>query len=344
MNPLFRIIDANSNRAREALRVLEDIARFALNHAELSATYKGIRHDFQVNLERLPVDRSALVASRDTPGDVGTAISTTTELTRRDLHSLAAANASRLTEALRSIEETSKLLTGEFGTAFESIRYRAYEADRVLTRLLRSQSRRTLRLCVLITESLCSRPWLEVAQLAIAGGADALQLREKNLDDSELLGRATALARLCESHGVTFFMNDRPDIALLSGAHGVHLGQTDLPVPRVREMTGAKLLIGVSTCNSTQALRAQANGADLCGVGPMFATDTKHKPAIAGPEYLRSYLIECSLPHLAIGGITPENIGELVHAGCKAVAVSSCVCRAAEPDSVCAKLRDALNR
>src|SRR5262245_25384532 len=108
MNPLGRIIDANANRAREALRVMEDVARFSLNHAALSGSLKSIRHDIQATLESLSLDRTALVASRDSDTDVGTTIKTETEFARAGLHDTAAAAASRLTEALRSLEEAAK--------------------------------------------------------------------------------------------------------------------------------------------------------------------------------------------------------------------------------------------
>lgn len=339
MDVVHRIIDANANRAREAMRVLEDIARFALNDTPLSAMYKSLRHDFQAALDHIAPDRSMLVAARDTPGDVGTTITTASEHVRSDLHALAAANASRLTEALRSIEESAKLLPRSHSREFESLRYRAYEADRNLTARLRAHSRTAPALCVLITESLCRLPWLQVVERAVDGGADAIQLREKHLDGHELLSRAKALVQFCNTRGVTCFINDRPDIALLSGAHGVHLGQSDLPVPEVRSLAGSKLIIGVSTGTLAHAERAHADGADLCGVGPMFETKTKHKPIIAGPDYLRSYIEKHTLPHLAIGGITPENVHQLVEVGCRGIAVSACVCASEQPESVCAELR-----
>ena len=120
------------------------------------------------------------------------------------------------------------------------------------------------------------------------------------------------------------------------------LGQSDLPVSRVREIVGSRLIVGVSTENPEQASQAHADGADLCGIGPMFPTTTKHKPVLAGPEYLTRYLNDFSLPHLAIGGITPANIGLLTKLGCRGVAVSSCVCSASDPASVCAELLQAL--
>lgn len=339
MAPITRIIDANANRAREAIRVLEDLARFVLDHQPLCERLKSLRHDLRLALSRLPVDPVALLASRDTPGDVGTTVSTPSELSRSGAYDLAAANASRLCEAIRSIEEAAKTLPGAGSPAFESLRYRAYALEQELLPLLGAGRARQHRLCVLLTESLCRLPWMEVAKRAIEGGADAVQLREKHLDGGELLLRARALVALAGPRGVTVFVNDRPDVALLAGAHGVHLGQTDLPIGRVRELVGGRLLIGVSTGCAAEAAAAAAGGADLCGVGPMFPTTTKEKPRIAGVEYLREYLAAYGrVPHLAIGGITPENAGALREAGCRGIAVSSVVCGAEKPDAVCAAL------
>lgn len=370
-----RIIDANLNRAREALRILEDLARFALNSPDISARLKALRHGLQDAANGLGIDRLRLLAARDTEGDVGTTITTANEGVRADLRSLGIANAMRLTEALRSIEEAAKLHpTGArinnatpapaAWAAFESLRYRAYEVEKVLVPLLPGLSagplagfnagvggRPQFRLCVLLTESLCKRPWLDVARDAIEGGADCLQLREKNLDGAVLLSRARQLVELASQYGHTnatstnpaparpaIFINDRPDIALLAGADGVHVGQTDLPIREVRRLAGSNLLVGVSTGNLTEASAAADAGADLCGVGPMFHTTTKDKPILAGTTYLKQYLAAFSIPHLAIGGITPANVGELVDAGCRGIAVSSVVCGADDPASICRQL------
>jgi thiamine-phosphate pyrophosphorylase len=370
-----RIIDANLNRAREALRVLEDLARFALNSPDVSARLKALRHGLQDAATGLGIDRLRLLAARDTEGDVGTTITTANEGVRADLRSLGIANAMRLTEALRSIEEAAKLHPSgprlnnatpapNAWAAFESLRYRAYEVEKVLVPILPGVGpgvlgglgkgvggRPQFRLCVLLTESLCKRPWLEVARAAIEGGADCLQLREKNLDGGELLSRARQLVELASQYGHTnstpttptptrpaIFINDRPDIALLAGADGVHVGQTDLPIQEVRRLAGPKLLIGVSTGNLADASAAVEAGADLCGVGPMFHTTTKDKPILAGTTYLKQYLAAFRVPHLAIGGITPANVGQLVDAGCRGIAVSSVVCGADDPAAICRQL------
>jgi thiamine-phosphate pyrophosphorylase len=342
VNPLARILDANLNRAREALRVMEDVARFTLNDALLSERLKSLRHRLREAL--VPIDRGLLLAWRDTEGDVGTAIEALGEYGRDGVRGVTFAAGSRLTEALRTIEEAAKGL-GHTTVAreVEAIRYAAYTAESELGLALGSSARRQWRLCVLITESLCKyHPWDRVAQEAIGGGADCLQLREKTLESGELVRRARRLVELARGRGVSVIVNDRPDVALAAGADGVHLGQEDMSTEDVRRLAGFGLIIGVSTENMEQALRAVREGADYCGVGPMFATQTKMKPRLAGPAYLREYLSECTTPHLAIGGIGPANITELVQAGCRGVAVSSCVCAAEDPRGVCEALQVAL--
>lgn len=336
-----RILDANANRAREALRVMEDAARFTLDDAELSRQLKQLRHNLAEALNKI----GQLDTARDTPGDVGTDITTERELTRAGVHDVATAAGKRLSEALRSLEEFTKTL-GEpacgLAPTFESLRYRGYTLEQHLNAALATGQAKQWRLCVLISESLCNDgDWLGVTEAAIAGGADCIQLREKDLDADELLRRAQQLVALCRPKGVTVILNDRPDIALAANADGVHLGQTDLPCKDARKLVGRQLLIGVSTSNLDQARQAHADGADYCGVGPMFPTQTKHKPVIAGPDYLREYLAWGKLPHLAIGGITPENLPELISAGVQGIAVSSSVCRANNPKATAEEM---LNR
>jgi thiamine-phosphate pyrophosphorylase len=197
---------------------------------------------------------------------------------------------------------------------------------------------------VLITGALCvHHGWERVAELAIEGGADCLQLREKSLTDRELLTRArrlVAIARAAPSRPAVI-VNDRADVALLAGADGVHLGQDDLPATEARRLAGSALLIGVSTAGLDQARSAARDGADYAGVGPMFTSSTKAKPTLAGVAYLRAYLddgVAARLPHLAISGITPENIEGLRRAGCLGAAVSGAVCGSPDPRGACAAL------
>ncbi|MBX3356833.1 MAG: thiamine phosphate synthase [Phycisphaeraceae bacterium] len=348
MDPRLRIIDANLNRAREALRVMEDIARFALDHEPLCRELKGIRHDLHHATSATLGDNPtevALYASRDTAGDVGTSVSTAGEGRRDDLRHVAIAAGKRLTEALRSIEECAKLAPGA-GAEFERLRYRSYEADRRLVLAFGCGRARQWRLCVLITESLCTHhSWRDVAEMSIRSGADCIQLREKALPDRKLLDRAAwlvdrAAALSSSTTGearTAIIINDRPDIALLARADGVHLGQDDLPLADARRLAPG-LIIGVSTENLAQARAASEGGADYCALGPMFPTTTKDKPRLAGPAYLGEFLaspLATSRPHLCIGGIGPGNAGTLAAIGCRGVAVSSAVCAAADPAGAC---------
>lgn len=351
MDTAARILDASFNRAREALRTMEDAARFGLDHADLAGQLKALRHELRVLVERLPLDRGRLVAGRDVEGDVGTGIATLTEQSRAGIREVALAAAARLGESLRSMEEVSKtLVLGAAGSnlpaALEKLRYRAYLAEQQLTLAFGTARTKQWKLCVLLSESACVHsPWEVVVKLAIDGGADCFQLREKSLPDRALLDRARKLVELCRPRHVAVIVNDRPDIALLAGADGVHLGQTDLEVADVRRIVGFELFIGVSASNTGEARRAALEGADYCGVGPMFASETKPKSPISGPEFLQRYLADpaCSrLPHMAISGITPANVARLAAVGCKGIAVSSAVCKAEDPTAAARELIDAL--
>jgi len=345
-----RIIDANANRAREALRVLEDAARFGLDAPDLCAPAKELRHELGAALAGLGIDETLLLSARDTPGDVGTGIATEGEGSRRGLRQVAVAAGHRLSESLRSIEEAVKALPDD-ARPIEALRYRAYDVSQRIVLAFGTGRARQWRVCALITESLCARhPWDRVAELAVEGGADCVQLREKGLSDRELLGRARRLVRIARqerSSQTAVIINDRVDIALLADADGVHLGQEDLDVPGARRLAGDRLLVGVSTASMAQARSAAEAGADYCGCGPMFESATKRKASLSGAAYLRAYLGDpatARVPHLAISGITPDNVGELREAGCRGVAVSAAVCGAENPARVVAELAEALDR
>ena len=343
-----RHIDANANRAREGLRVLEDAARFLLDDAGLCAALKSMRHDLRGAIESLPIDRGALLAHRAVPEDTGTAISTPGEMRRETMAQVVAAAAGRTSEALRVLEETAKTLlgAGAAARAFESLRYRIYDAERTLALALGAGLARQWRLCVLITESLClHHPWDRVAELALEGGADCVQLREKSLDGGELVRRARRLVEIARPHSASVIVNDRADVAFAAGADGVHLGQADMTVEDARRVAGFRLLVGVSTASIEQARCAVRAGADYCGVGPMFATTTKPTNTPVGVAYLREYLADerCRrVPHLAIGGITPRNVPDLAREGVGGVAVASAVCGSPSPASVCRSIRESL--
>ncbi len=332
----LRIIDANLNRAREALRVLEEYARFGLDDAGLSSTVKNMRHDLAKCIPE--AFANALLAHRDIVGDVGRDVGTATEYERADASHVAEAAGKRLSEALRAIEEYAKIIDPAFAAAVEKIRYRGYDLERRLTVTTRARERfGHVRLYVLLTESLCHGDWFATAEAALKGGADCLQLREKGLTDRELLERARRLIGLCRDHGALLIVNDRPDIAVLSGADGVHLGQDDVTVAEARRIVPSAAVVGVSTHTMEQLIAATAAAPDYVAVGPMFSTATKPQDHIAGPETLTAARKHTSLPLVAIGGIKEQNAGEVL----SAASCCLCVCGAviAQPDVAAATAR-----
>ncbi len=337
---LARILDANANRAREALRVAEDYARFGLDDDELSHRLKRLRHDLAGAIAPF---HDVAIASRDTAGDVGTDNKTAGELGRADMAAVVIAAGKRLGEALRALGEFSKIDHPDAAAAIEGLRYRWYDLEAAVLRTLRPRGRMAeVRLCVLITESACKSPWRTVAGEALAGGADCLQLREKTLEGGELLRRARELGEMCRRHGAVFIVNDRPDIAVLADADGVHVGQGDLPATEVRKIIGPGKLIGVSTHNMEQARRAVRDGADYIGVGPMFRSPTKPRDFVAGADYAREVVEAIALPALAIAGITEANAGEVLATGLRAIAVTAAVTAADDPRGAAERLGERL--
>jgi thiamine-phosphate pyrophosphorylase len=337
-----RILDASANRAREALRVIEDHARFALDDAFLCGELKRLRHDLTAVLAGLPGTR--LLEARETQYDVGTVLSTLAERQRHSLLAVARANWKRLQEALRSLEEHSKLISGDLGQALEQLRYRSYTLERAV--LLGADARHRLadaRLYVLLSGSTCTAALDWTIQEAAAGGAQVVQLREKHLDDRTLLERARQVQRWTRRAGVLFIVNDRPDIARLAEADGVHLGQDDLPVKEARRIVGPDLLIGVSTHNLEQLRQAVLDGANYLGVGPTFPSGTKTFTDFPGLPFVRQATAETSLPAFVLGGVHLNTIAEAVTAGARRVAVSQAIAQADDPHQAAMALRRALD-
>jgi thiamine-phosphate pyrophosphorylase len=339
----LRILDANLNRAREALRVIEDYARFALDDRPLCAQLKQLRHELVNTTLTFAGDA---ILHRDTPGDVGTTNKTESEQSRDDIAHVVIAAGKRLGEALRTIEEYLKTEDPSTASKVESIRYRFYDIERQLAFTFRSVACgfASVRLYVLITESQCKRSWMEAATEAIEGGADCLQLREKSLESGEFLRRAKRFVQLCRAHKVISIINDRADIALASGADGVHIGQDDLPAHDARKLLGTGKLIGVSTHNIDQAKQAVLDGADYIGVGPVFRSSTKPRDFLPGLDYARQVAQELGdrIPAVAIAGITEANVDEVLATGIRAVAVTAAVIGCDDVKGAAARLKQKL--
>ncbi|HEY0831410.1 MAG TPA: thiamine phosphate synthase [Candidatus Dormibacteraeota bacterium] len=181
---------------------------------------------------------------------------------------------------------------------------------------------------------------VDIATAAARGGAGIVQLRHKTLARRELLGLARRIRTVTAHAGVLFVVNDHVDIALLSGADGVHLGPDDLSVASARRVAGDRLLIGASASSPEAARAAIADGADYLGSGPAFATPIKTEKQVIGPRGVAAIAIAAGpgVPVFAIGGIDESNIAQLIAEGLRRVCVIRAVSGAPDPEQAARRL------
>lgn len=322
---IYRILDANLDRAREGVRIIEEWCRFGLNHQPLAEECKQIRQEIaswhSIELRR----------ARDTSGDVGTELSHDREETRHNIEDLLQANLCRVQEAMRVLEEYSKLDRPQMATACKKLRYRIYNIE---SNLLSSNRHQQLQNSLLYLVTSPSERLLPIVDDALKGGLSLVQYRDKEIDDLLRLQIAERLCQLCHQYGALFIVNDRVDLALAVNADGVHLGQQDVPIAMAREMLGWQKIVGRSTTNQQEMEAAIAEGADYIGVGPVYETPTKPNKQAAGLEYINYAANKCPIPWFAIGGVDLDNVSEIIAAGGQRVAVVRAIMQAESPGLV----------
>jgi thiamine-phosphate pyrophosphorylase len=341
---IFRIIDANFNRAREAARLMEEYCRFALNCSELAGRAKKLRHQICDAISRL--DPNMLITSRDIHTDVGRGMAVEGQLSRLNLSDCFTAAAKRLTEALRVLAETTQTIEPAVAQVFEQLRFDAYSLEKdTFIQSSAAEKFALVRLYVVITATngRSDSQILDLTRACAQGGADCIQLRAKGISDGHTFELAGEIVKVCKDADVISIINDRVDIAVAAGANGVHLGWDDLPTEQARKMQLTPMIFGLSTHSIDQLKTAISQRPDYVGLGPVFATNTKPHLAPAGLEYVAEampLLNDIAPGHVAIGGITLENIDEVLKAGAQAIAVCSAVTQAADPKAMCHKLKD----
>jgi thiamine-phosphate pyrophosphorylase len=327
----LRIIDANLNRAGEGLHLLEDLARLILNDTNLTQQLKNIRHeilrgDWSFNQQ--------LIQSRNSEDDVGVDIEVPGEEKQRELPIMVVANARRIQESLRILEELAKIpdTTPQLDPdKFKQARFDLYTIEQeLLSKLSRRDKTKHLTglYAIIDRQALSGRSHIEVASQLIRGGAKTIQFRDKLGSKDELLPIAQQLKNLCSEHSVLFIMNDYLDIALAVGADGLHLGQKDLPIPVARKLLPIDVILGCSVTTVDQAAAAESSGADYIAVGSIYPTSSKETAKVVGLERLRQIRQAVSLPLVAIGGINKDNVAEVSATGADSVAVISAILQA----------------
>ena len=335
-----RIIDANFNRAREAIRVIEEFCRFALNSTWLSRRAKELRHQLSRAVSQL--DSSRLLTSRDTLNDVGIGEEVDNQLSRGDLRECLTAGCKRLTEALRTLAEMTQTQNKSVAKTIEKLRYDAYLLEKDIFIFGEPAAKfRKVSLYIVITSDLPAEI-ISLTYKCATGGADCIQLRAKAMEDDKLFATAVEFVQINNDEGVLSVINDRVDIAVAAGADGVHLGQNDLPVDCVRKLQLTPLIIGKSTHSPGQLHAACQEHPTYVGLGPVFATGTKPTAKAVGLEYVsqaKQILVDTGVGHVAIGGITLDNVEQVLSAGAESIAVCSAVTKATDPKAACRAMK-----
>lgn len=339
MNEYYRIIDVNLNRLSEALRTIEEIARFKLNDKVLTEKLKKLRHEVSNLFEK---DYFKLLNARDSQADFGPTIPN--DSVRDSFLDIIKANFKRSQQAVRVLEEYSKLINIEASHVFESIRYELYTLEKIMgsnaVQIYKTKRLENRKLYLVTDRSKFDNDdtFFEVISSAIKGGVSIVQLREKDASTKEFLHIARIVKEICNHQDAIFIINDRVDIAMAVNADGVHLGQDDMDIKMARKLLGDVAIIGNSTHKPDDAVNAVNNGADYIGVGPVFTTPTKPGRSAVGYEYVTWASKNVTIPFFAIGGINISNINEVIKAGASRVAVVREIMNADNPELAAQKL------
>jgi len=342
-----RLLDANLDRAREGLRVIEDWCRFGLARPDLVSRTK----DFRQRLGRC--HQASFKLARHTATDPAAGMAHGAQAERQGAAAVVAANCGRVQEALRVLEEFGRALPGPLAGEAAAIRYGLYDLEVDVLRAAAGPGwrRELLQQCQLYLVTSPVANLEAVVAAALGAGVRLVQYRAKAdapagdapaggpaITDQQRLADARALRELCARHGALFLVNDRLDLALAVDADGVHLGQDDLPPAIARSLLGPDRLIGRSTNRIEQLHQAVADGCDYVGVGPVNATPTKPGRDPVGLEYVRQAAAASPIPFFAIGGIDATTLDGALAAGASRVAVVRAITHAADPGAASAAL------
>lgn len=336
-----RIIDVNLNRTAEGLRILEEISRFVLNNRDFSSFIKKTRHKICQIQE---ADYQNLLKARDSLNDIGPKIQNPDS--RVDIETIFKANVKRIQQSLRVLEEYDI----NNSSVYEKLRYQIYDFEKKMWSALKLDLKKYLlnnRNLYLVTNSdgfESDDKFLDAVAQVLSGGVDIIQLREKKSNARRIIELGHKIRQLTSIYNALFIVNDRVDIAKIVKADGVHLGQDDVEIDYAKEILGSDKIIGISTHERKQAIKAVEQGADYIGVGPVFETPTKPGRKSVGLDYVKwasENVID--IPFYAIGGINQENVRDVIEFGAKNIAVVRAIINATSPKEATIKFKECLN-
>ena len=323
---IFQIIDANLDRAREGLRVIEDWARFGLGKENCVEKIKNFRQILGKN--HLKVYKQ----SRNYIEDKCKGQTHQEQINRKTPEQIISSNSGRVQEALRVIEEFSRQHNNELSKIASEIRYEIYTIEIELLSLSKcKKSKKILKENDLYVITDQRDNLLYVIEEILIAGVRIIQHRFKKGTDKDHFQEAIQIKSLCERYNSLFIVNDRVDIALASNADGIHLGQNDLDLKTARKLLGYSKIIGISANNKIDITNALKEGCDYIGIGPVFETATKKNKKPIGIEKIKTLTKNLNLPWFAIGGINTNNISYLRKNGFKKVALVSQVMNSEDP-------------
>ncbi len=320
MNRDFGLVDSNVERAKEGLRVLDELARFIFCDQKIFLALKSLRHELQIVGQAF--GETNLLRARS--GSDAGMVENSSENNRSNSWSLIRANCSRVSESLRVLEEFSKIYAPGATARLKKLRYKLYNLEpEVLRKTPHFYLRRYFEQGAVypLSDSIDELKWL------VDHGAAIVQLRDKSGDHKLIRQKVSAFARYLvefnrlKKRKVLFILNDYPELAAELPVDGVHIGQTDGSVAAIRRLIGSNKIIGRSNQSLEQMQESVRAGADYVSIGPIFSTPTKPDRSAVGLEMVARVAQELSAPWLAIGGIDQSNIFSVQQAGAKNFAV-----------------------
>ncbi len=323
---ISQIIDANLDRAREGLRVLEDWARFGLGLENYVIKIKNFRQILGKN--HLEVYKR----SRNHIEDQCKGLTHVEQSNRKSPEKIISSNAARVQEALRVIEEFSRLNNKELSEIASEIRYEIYTLEvELLNFNTRKNSLKIIRENDLYAITDQTSDLIERIEDILIGGVKIIQYRFKTGTDKDHLEEAIRIKNLCKKYNSMFIVNDRVDIALASNADGIHLGQDDLDLKTARKILGNSKIIGISANNEIDIANSIKDGCDYIGIGPVFKTSTKKDKEPLGLKKIKTLTKDIKVPWFAIGGINKKNISYLKNNGFSKFALVSELMNSEDP-------------